>query len=93
MAFAMGNGRRVRIWKDKLYGDKLLSTSFPSLYVIASPKEAWVEDVWNPLAVKDCWARCFFRRFNDWKVEFVEHFLLRLQARKVCKEDVDDKVI
>ena len=45
--FFMGNGRRVRFWKDRWYGDDPLCTSFPSLFAISSSKEAWVEDIWN----------------------------------------------
>ena len=34
----------------------------------------------------------FSRRLNDWEVFDVDHFLLRLQGRRVCS-DVEDQVI
>ena len=82
MAFAMGNGRRVRFWKDKWCGGDLLSTSFPSLYAITSSKEAWY-----PSADGSVWAPCFFRQLNDWEVVPVECFFQRLQGRRVCRDD------
>nr|CAN78868.1 hypothetical protein VITISV_035932 [Vitis vinifera] len=82
MAFAMGNGRRVRFWKDKWCGGDLLSTSFPSLYAITSSKE-----VWYPSADGGVWAPCFFRQLNDWEVVPVECFFQRLQGRRVCRDD------
>ena len=45
VAFLLGNGRRVKFWKDKWCGDKQLSI-FP-LFICFYLKEAWVEDVWK----------------------------------------------
>ena len=92
VVFFMGNGRRVRFWKDKWCGDEPLRISFPSSFAITSSKEAWVKEVWNPSSDEGCWAPCFSRRLNDWEVEIVEHFLLGSQGRRVCK-DIDDKVM
>ena len=84
MTFSVRKERRVRFWKDKWCGDKLLCTSFPSLFAIASSKEAWMEDVWNHSAEGGVWAPLFSRRLNDWEVVFVECFFQRLQGRRVC---------
>ena len=40
IAFSVGDGRRVRYWKDKWCGDDALCDSFPSLYALATSKEA-----------------------------------------------------
>ncbi|RVW77934.1 putative ribonuclease H protein [Vitis vinifera] len=48
LAFRVGNGRRVRFWKDKWCGDEPLYESFPSLFAISQAKDAWVSEVWNP---------------------------------------------
>ena len=74
MAFSMGNGRRLRFWKDKWRGNEPLCTSFPSLFAIALFKEAWVEDVWNHLAKWGVWAALFSRWLNDWEVVSVKRF-------------------
>ena len=65
--------------------------SFPSLFVISLTKEAWLEDMWSH-AGGGVWAPRFSRRLNDWEVFDVEHFLLRLQERRVYS-DVEDQVL
>ena len=45
MVFIVGNGRRVRFWRDKWCGDSPLCVSFPSLFVLTVDKEAWVVDI------------------------------------------------
>ena len=42
LVYSVGNGKRVRFWKDKWCGDDPLCTSFPSLFAISLDKEAWV---------------------------------------------------
>ena len=50
ISFSVGNGRRVRFWRDRWCGDSPLCESFPSLFALSTEKEAWVADVWDPLA-------------------------------------------
>ncbi|RVX06663.1 hypothetical protein CK203_029560 [Vitis vinifera] len=50
ISFNVGNGRRVRFWRDRWCGDSPLCESFPSLFALSTEKEAWVADVWDPLA-------------------------------------------
>ena len=47
IVFSVGDGRRVRFWKDKWCGDDALCVSFPSLYALATLEEAWVVKVWD----------------------------------------------
>ena len=47
--FLVGNGRRVRFWRDRWYGDSPLCVSFPFLFALFVDKEAWVADFWGPL--------------------------------------------
>ncbi|RVW20626.1 Transposon TX1 uncharacterized 149 kDa protein [Vitis vinifera] len=90
LAYSVGNGRRVRFWKDKWCGDDQLCTSFPSLFAISLDKEAWVADVWSHYG-GEVWAPRFSRRINDWEVFEVESLLLRLQGKRVYS-DVEDQV-
>ena len=89
--YFVGNGRRVRFWKDRWCGDNPLCTSFPSLFAISLSKEVWVEDVWSHSG-GGVWVPRFSRRLNDWEVFNVERLLLRLQGRRVCS-DVEDQVV
>ena len=73
----MGNGQRVGFWKDKWCEDELLYVSFPSLFALALIVEG------------GGWVPCFSRSFNDWEVESVERFLLKLQAKMVYRDEED----
>ena len=67
--------------------------SFPSLFALFVDKEAWVADIWDPLAQGGWggWNPYFSRAFNDWEVEEAERFLERLHGKRVHR-DVDDMV-
>ena len=89
LAYHVGNGQRVRFWMDKWCGDEPLCESFPSLFSISLSKNAWVLDVWNSVGDGDGWTPLFARAFNDWEIEEVEHFLQRIQAFRVQREEED----
>ncbi|RVW15364.1 LINE-1 reverse transcriptase-like [Vitis vinifera] len=78
VAFLVGNGRRVKFWKDIWWGNFPLCNSFPSLYAFVSSKEAWVEEFWDTSGVEGAWSPRFSRPFNDWEVEEVERLLLTI---------------
>ncbi|RVW53935.1 hypothetical protein CK203_073000 [Vitis vinifera] len=80
VVFSVGSGRRVKFWKDLWWGSFALCNSFPSLYAIASSKEAWVEEFWDTSGVEGVWSPRFSRPFNDWEVEEVERLLLTIRG-------------
>ena len=43
--FVVGNGQRVKFWKDFWCGNEPLCVSFPSLFALVVFKDAWVKDV------------------------------------------------
>ena len=43
----VGNGRKVRFWKDVWCGEAPLCSSFPSLYEVASSKGVKVAKLWE----------------------------------------------
>ncbi|RVW41946.1 putative ribonuclease H protein [Vitis vinifera] len=47
LVFVVGNGKRIKFWKDIWCGDEPLCVSFPSLFALAVSKDAWVKDVWR----------------------------------------------
>ena len=91
MVYSVGNGRKVRFWKDRWCGDNSLYNYFPSLFSISLAKEAWVEDMWSHFG-GGVWVPRFSRQLNDWEVFNMEHFLLRLQGRRVYS-DVEDQIV
>ena len=54
ISYVLGNKRRVKFWKDIWCGDTPLRTSFPSLFAIATSKEAWVCDAWEQVEFWGC---------------------------------------
>ena len=75
----------MRFWKDEWCDYKPLCTTFHSLLAIVASKKASVQNVWNL-------SNDLSGLLNDWEVEIMERFLMRLQGRRVCGEE-EDKVI
>ncbi|KAL6330269.1 hypothetical protein AAG906_040193 [Vitis piasezkii] len=61
--FVVGNGRRVKFWRDRWCGDEPLCVSFPSLFALASLKEVWVADLWVHYS-EGGWIEPKLRRWN-----------------------------
>ena len=88
--FVVGNGRRVKFWKDGWCGDEPLCVSLPSLFALASSEEAWVADLWVHSSEGGGWNPSFSRPLNDWEIEIVECFLSRIQNKVVVEEREDE---
>ncbi|RVW29580.1 Exonuclease 1 [Vitis vinifera] len=80
VGFSMGNGRRVKFWKDNWCRNFTLCNSFPSLYAFATYKEAWLEELWDHSGGEGVWSPNFSKPFNDWEVEEVEGLLLTIRG-------------
>ena len=91
-SFLVGNRRRVKFWKVKWCGDEPLRCTFPSLYTLASLKEAWVIGLWVHEGERGHWNLCFSKSLNDWEVDIVEELFSRLQGEMVVGEE-EDKVV
>ena len=88
--FVVGDGKKVRFWKDKWCGTIPLCEAFPSLYALASYKEAWVNEVWTAEGERgESWSPCFNRPFNDWELEEVGRWFCCLEGKKVRVDEVD----
>ena len=85
LSFLVGDGRRVRFWKDNWFGALPFCVSFPSLFALAVSKDAWVNDVWSSTNGGGSWSLLFFRPFNDWEVDEVDRFLSSLNGKSVSK--------
>ena len=88
----MGDGKNVRFWKDKWCGTTPLCEAFPSLFAIATFKEAWVNEVWTAEGERrGSWTPSFNRLFNDWEMEEVGRLLCYLEG-KMVRVDEEDRV-
>ena len=86
---SLGDGRRLRFWKDIWCSEVALSTVFPTLFNLTTHKDAKVVDVWDYSRVEGGWSPVFLRSFNDWEVEEVEKFLRLLHNRKISPDQED----
>ena len=95
VVFSMGDGRRVKFWKDKWCGNFALCDFFPSLYALAASKEAWLVELWDSSGEEGGWSPRFSRPFNDWEVERLlvtikgRRFNFNLEDRVFWKETKD----
>ncbi|RVX12073.1 Protein detoxification 45, chloroplastic [Vitis vinifera] len=92
VSFSVGNGKRVRFWKDIWCGNISLCEAFPSLYDLAVSKDAWVADCWDSTGEEGGWTPRFLRPFNDWEMEEVERFLSTIQGKRL-NADVEDRMV
>ena len=88
----MGDGKNVSFWKDKWCGTVPLCEIFPSLFALATSKEAWINEVWTAEGERrGSWTPHFNRPFNDWEMEEVGRLLCCLDG-KMVRVDEEDRV-
>ena len=92
VVFSEEDSKRVSFWKDKWCGNVALCDSFPSLYALATFKEAWLVELCDSLGEEGVWNPRFSRPFNDWKVEEMERFLVTIQGRRL-NHNLEDRVL
>ena len=92
VSFSVGDGKRVRFWKDIWCGNTPLCEAFPSLFDLVGSKDARVADYWDPMGEEGGWTPHFLRPFNDWEVEEVERFLSSIQGKRL-DADVEDRMV
>ena len=68
----MGNGSRVKFWKDRWCSKEPLYVTFPLLFALFYSKEAWVADFWEQRGEGGNWNFHFVRNLNDWEVVVME---------------------
>ena len=63
--FIVGNGRKVKFWKDLWCEDQTLKDDFPNLFWLAVNKDVWVFDAWEEGREVGSWNPLFSRHFNN----------------------------
>ena len=66
---------RIGFWKDKWCGEVASRVSFPSLFVLATNKDAFVAYVWDDFGEVGGWFPYLTRPLNDWELDDLESFL------------------
>ena len=63
--FIVGDGTRVKFWKDVWCENQYLENAFPNLFNLIVNKEGWVAEAWEEDGVGGNWGLCFNRHLND----------------------------
>ena len=88
-AFVIGDGRRINLWSDVWCGGEALGDRFPTLFNLATNKEAKVADIWDIREGDGCWSPTFLRALNDWEIEEMTRFLHILHDQMLRSTGVD----
>jgi hypothetical protein len=75
------------LWKQSLW--KQIDPMFPDLFLIASSRDAWVEESMQRQNGTILWNILFTRPVLDWEVEDVSRFFEMLYSLKVRSEGED----
>ncbi|RVW42464.1 putative ribonuclease H protein [Vitis vinifera] len=87
--FIIGDGTRVKFWKDLWCGNQALEEAFPILFNLSVNKEGWVAEAWEEDEVGGSWGLRFNRHLNDWEVGEVESLLCKLHPLTI-RRGVED---
>jgi hypothetical protein len=87
--FDPGDGSKIRFWEDIWCGDRALKEAFPSLFSIASYKEASIADNMEHSSGIIQWNIQFTRLIHDWEVEVLALFYRCLYDCKIRGVGVD----
>ena len=88
-SFDLGDGQRIRLWKDAWCGDVPLNEVFPGLYSIADSKGAKVVEMWEIEGEAGAWNPRFLRSFNDWELNTIQQLLSLLASKKLMPQRSD----
>ncbi|KAJ9675215.1 hypothetical protein PVL29_024243 [Vitis rotundifolia] len=89
--FIVGDGTRVKFWKDLWCKNHSLEEAFPTLFNLSINKESWVAEAWEEDGVGGSWGPRFNRHLNDWEVGEVESLLGKLLPMTI-RRGVDDSL-
>lgn len=86
------NGRWLHFWEDVWCREETSCNDFPSLFRMATNKDAMVADVWDFSRRGWGWTISFSRPCYVWKEEQVWNLLLVIQ-RKQINQNLEDKIM
>lgn len=83
ISFEIGNGSKVRFWKDKWCGEVELWRLFPDLFSVAAEQDVLVSEVLKVEHGNVVWSPNFRRNLQYWEMESCEPFFAMLYAQQV----------
>ena len=80
---------KIRFWDDVWCGEATLKEVFPSLYNIASVKDASIVDNMDFTGGTLQWNVSFFWLVHDWELEVLASFYTLLYSHRMSREGED----
>lgn len=89
ITFKMGDGSRIKFWKDSWCGDQPLQTRFPELFRLACDPNATVDTHLRFHNATHVWDIEFYRPFQDWELEMGVSFMELLYSLPIRRGTMD----
>lgn len=90
--FLLGNGLKIRFWKDLWWGETTLDTTYPRLLRIAMHKSAMVVEVLS-LGINGInWNLLFTRDLYEWEISIVGELMENLCLVFIDRADRDSRI-
>ena len=90
--FVVGDGSRIRFWKDVWGAEEALCITFPTLFSLVVQKDALIREIWDD-SNEGGWIPRFSRPFNDWELIEVVNFMKMTHPWRVVSNREDKLVL
>ncbi|XP_040992740.1 uncharacterized protein LOC121239540 [Juglans microcarpa x Juglans regia] len=81
--FLVGEGTRIKFWRDIWCGEEALAVAFPSVFHVACDQEASVADLMIRSGDQLHWNVIFSKAIHDWELNSVEAFFSRVYSTRM----------
>ena len=86
--FKVGKGTKVNFWTDQWCGNEALSQTFPQLFVLATQRNASINEMWDSSLGQGGWNIRLSRNSNDWELDPLGELFHMLRDLRISpKED------
>ena len=84
----VGKGTKVNFWTDQWCGNEALSQTFPQLFVLATQRNASINEMWDSSLGQGGWNIRLSRNSNDWELDPLGELFHMLRDLRISpKED------
>ena len=87
--FVLGDGNRIKFWKDFWCEEGPLRETFPDLYILAESRGVKAFALWDRSRGEGVWKPIFVKPFNDWELEEVHNFMILVNKSRINQEASD----
>lgn len=85
----LGNGSKIRFWKDLWWGNSKLEDAYPRLFHIALQKNAMIAEVLSQGPQGITWNLPFSHDLHEWEIPLVGQLMDDLNLVYISEEEAD----